>query len=97
MKKISIGKKKYVFVDDDDFDLASIFKWHLSVCGAAQRRPYVKGRKQCVFLHRYLLGVISDELMVKHLNGNRLDCRRKNLAIVKIGEENVVTSHPRPN
>lgn len=83
MKKIYLGSdsKKFALVDDEDYPVVSRYKWHASICGGAQRRPYKSKRKECIFIHRFILGV-DNEIKVKHKNGNRLDCRKSNLIVI---------------
>ena len=46
----------------------------------------VKGKT--VHLHRYIKGVKSKRLVVDHRNGNRLDCRDRNLRITTVAHNN---------
>ena len=80
MRKIPLGnKKKFAIVDDQDFMKIARHKWHLSICGAAQRRPWEGEKRKSVFLHQQILDIIGDKRRVIHMDGNRLNCRRKNL------------------
>lgn len=87
MRKIPLGRKnKFAYVDNDDYSDVAHFQWHESVCGAAQRRPYrAKKKKGCIFLHHVLLGLKGNrgKTRVVHKNGNRLDCRRCNMVVVR--------------
>lgn len=66
-------------VDPEDYEWASQFKWSLSAQGYAVRKK--GGRKgKVVLLHRELLGCEKgDGVVVDHINGDRLDCRRSNM------------------
>lgn len=89
-KRIPLGRKGQLFalVDEEDFMKVAHLAWHKSICDAAQRRPY-KGknrdkRKTCIFLHYVILDLVGKKgVKVKHINGNRLDCRKKNMLIVR--------------
>ena len=88
IKKIPLGRKtnKFALVDEDDFLKVAHLNWHESICGAAQRRPYrgKQRKKGCIFMHYVLLNLTGRKgVRVKHLNGNRLDCRRKNMVLEK--------------
>lgn len=73
MTEIIINGGK-VFLDDDDFEVFSSKIWRIREDG------YVACGK--VLLHRLLCGLRpSDGLQVDHRNGNRSDCRRKNLRV----------------
>lgn len=84
MVRIPLGnKRKYAVIDDKDFKKVARYRWHESVCFAAQRRPRDKqGKKQLVYMHQQILGIVGKKKRVVHKNGNRLDNRRENLQIM---------------
>lgn len=70
-----------VIVDIDDIErLNSLGKWHENDSGYAVRRVVIGGKKQTLRLHRLVINC-PEGMIVDHLNGNRLDCRKKNLRI----------------
>lgn len=70
-----------VIVDIDDFErVNSLGKWHENDSGYAVRRDVIGGKKQTLRLHRLVINC-PEGMVVDHLNGNRLDCRKKNLRI----------------
>ena len=73
MKIIKLTKGQEALVDDGDFWLLRIFKWH---CG----RGYA-ANSDLGLMHRFLM---KDPvgLMVDHIDGNRLNNQRANLRIV---------------
>ena len=80
MRKIPLGnRKRFAKVDDKDFIRIAEHRWHLSICGAAQRRPWIGKKRGSVFLHQELLGIIGAKRRIIHLDGDRLNCQRKNL------------------
>lgn len=83
MEKIRLGNKElFAIVDESDYKKISRYRWHLSICGAAQRRPRrPDGTRGTIFIHQQLLGVAGKGRRVVHINGNRLDCRRENLQL----------------
>lgn len=95
MKRLVIGRhvQRIVLVDDEDYAVVSKYTWHFSTCKGVIRRPYIGEKKACLFLHRMILGV-GPSIRVKHINGNRLDCRKSNLLI--LGGKNVVASNLKP-
>lgn len=80
MKEISLsgkrGKGRSVKVDDDDFEKYSHLRWHLSDTGYAIRRTYGKTTR----LHRLIMNC-PEGLVVDHLNGDKLDCRKSNMRV----------------
>lgn len=84
MKKIALSGKmgvgKVALVDDEDYNKYSQFNWHLSSTGYAVRRIRNNGKNKTVRLHR-LITKCPDKMVVDHLNGNKLDCRKNNLRI----------------
>ena len=78
MQKIYLGRGFWALVDDQDFDLCSMYGWYIETNGYA--RAYM-GRNQKPS-HRYLHQVIADRMgfgMVDHEDRNRLNCQRYNL------------------
>lgn len=88
MEKIALTGKygigKFALVDDDDFELASKFKWYLSgeypVRSFGQRPNRTK-----ISLHRFLMNTPLG-MMTDHINGNGLDNRRSNLRICTVAQ-----------
>ena len=80
MKRIILsgkrGKGKSVIVDDDDYEKYNHLRWHLSDTGYAVRR--VNG--ETTRLHRLIMNC-PEGLVIDHLNGDRLDCRKSNMRI----------------
>ena len=88
MKKIKLTQGKYAIVDDDDYNLISMFKW----CAAknrhtfyAQRGGIIDGKRKTIKMHRLILSAKSSEI-VDHINHNGLDNRRENIRIVTHSE-----------
>ena len=86
-KKIPLTQGKYAIVDDADYEWLMEWQW----C-AAKMHPrsgnaeYVyaathMGSSSLVLMHRAIMDA-TDGKHVDHINGNRLDNRRKNLRIV---------------
>ncbi len=77
MIEIPLTKGKTTFVDDDDHELVSAFKWH--AWNANGKYWYAKGMKG-LLLHRLIMHFPSG--FVDHKNGNGLDNRKENLRLV---------------
>jgi hypothetical protein len=87
------GKKGiglYAIVDEDDYILASQFKWYL--LNHKSNQYAVSNQDQ--LLHRLLLQPPSN-MTVDHRNGNSLDCRRENMRICTRGQNNKNSSKRR--
>ncbi len=91
MKEILLTQGKVALVDDEDFEKVSQLKWyaHDSKNGRFYARHDFhigmdngKELKKRVFLHRFLLNMENSQIKVDHINGNTLDCRRRNLRTV---------------
>ena len=80
MKEIMLSGKaangKTVKVDDEDYYKYSHLKWHLSDTGYALRR----NNGETVRLHRLIMNC-PEGMVVDHLNGDKLDCRKNNMRI----------------
>jgi hypothetical protein len=61
--------------------------WRLSSTGYAVRSETCSGRKETIYLHRELLPP-GEGKVVDHINGDRLDNRRRNLRVVSVGQNN---------
>lgn len=85
VKKIFIsgkkGKGKFVLVDAEDYEKYGGKKWHLNSYGYATRAEYPKNEHyKRVYLHREIMNCPKG-MVVDHLNGDKLDCRKKNMRV----------------
>jgi hypothetical protein len=77
MKQIHLASGHVALIDDDDLERVSLYKWR------AQPHPttvYVvaHGKPKGLRLHRFVMNA-PDGVIVDHINGNGLDCRKNNL------------------
>jgi hypothetical protein len=85
-KKIEMSNGKgFTLVDDDDYEQLAKHKWCKNSAGYAMRTrkmsDVISGAK--IYMHRHILGLRpGDKLQCDHINGNKLDNRRKNLRVV---------------
>ena len=82
-----MGRGKSVKLDDDDYERYSHLVWHLSDTGYAVRRD----NHQTYRLHRLIMDC-PEGMVVDHLNGDKLDCRKSNMRICTQAE-NVKNHH----
>lgn len=89
MREIKLGGSKaigkFLIVDEDDYDRISKFSWSMDKDGYAQAHlkgswDKVKNTGKKVKAHRIIIDC-PDGMEVDHKNGNRLDCRKKNLRV----------------
>jgi hypothetical protein len=79
MKEIILTQGKRAFVDDEDFERLSQWKW----CAVKERDTYYAIHRKDGYnigMHRAILGFSrGDGKVIDHINGNGLDNRRENL------------------
>lgn len=74
MKQIELTKGKAAFVDDEDYERLSQYKWHFLNAGNGYARTWNGGKN--TYMHKMLLQTSN---YVDHINGNGLDNRKENL------------------
>lgn len=106
MIRIPLNKGYSALIDDEDADL-SCYRWFC--CNmrwgpyANREKPMVKGvRGKKVMLHREIaermgLDLSAPKMVVDHINGNPLDCRRENLRLLTCQENNRNTNASKPH
>lgn len=84
--RIPLSRGKVTLIDADDFDKVKDFQWHVQ----NRPRPYAKMTsrdKKQVYLHRVITGAKAGQI-VDHINGDRLDNRKRNLRLVTPAQNN---------
>lgn len=79
MPFLPLSNGEFAIVDPDVLEWASAYRWHRHKWGVA--RNVAGGRGRLVWLRREVSGDPSGK-KVTHRNGDLLDCRRGNLAVV---------------
>lgn len=91
MKLIPLTQGKFAIIDNDDFELVSLFKWYLSKQVAVTNigSEVVDGKRRHfkLLMHRLIMSP-EPLLCVHHVNGNGLDNRRSNLRVCTKQENN---------
>jgi hypothetical protein len=92
-----LGREKYFIVDDADFETVMMHKWYLRPDGYVVR---VEGSRRTgqrtIRLHR-VINQTPEGLFTDHINGNRLDNRRRNLRSATKLQNNMNTSKKKTN
>ena len=81
LRNIRGETKNIALIDATDVELARKYKWHLA-SHKVRGKGMMNGKFYSVILVRLILGLKNNALAAKHLNGDSLDCRRKNLKVV---------------
>ena len=76
-RRIPLTRGKYAIVDPDDYKRLNKYTWHASGGGEKLYAKRVK-KNRSVSMHREIITVPGD-LVVDHINHNRLDNRKANL------------------
>ncbi len=82
MKEIKLSQGKVALVDDEDFERVNEKAWHASKSRGlfyARSSTYVDKKCRCIHLHRYILNCENIEIEIDHIDGNGLNCQKKNL------------------
>lgn len=90
MKKIKLRSRnsvdKFIIVDDEDYEFLNKFKWSISGSnGSNYAATYYKGKH--FRLHRIILNAPKN-LVVDHINHDKLDNRKSNLRICSRTQNN---------
>lgn len=80
MKEIMLTQGKKTIVDDEDYQHLKKWKWHLGASGYACR-SIKKPKPGRVIMHR-VINNTPEGFETDHINGDKLDNRRKNLRTV---------------
>jgi hypothetical protein len=87
---IPLSQNLSAIVDDEDYEAVNQYKWHAARTGRsiyAYRHLVVDGKRIKESMHRMIMNA-PDGLFVDHVNGNGLDCRRGNMRLATISQNN---------
>lgn len=82
MMEIPVSKNNIAYVDDEDYEKLSKYKWSYHGDGYAARGYHSEGRLIIVKMHQEIIGKPQKGYEIDHFNGNKLDNRKCNLRVV---------------
>ncbi|MCR1795353.1 AP2 domain-containing protein [Leptospira sp. id769339] len=91
MKIIYAFNGEEIFVDNEDYPYLNQFAWSVKYNNyytSAYRTERIGDRQKMILMQREIMGVISDKQVVIHRNGEWFDNQKKNLIVIKKGEQN---------
>lgn len=86
MKEIKLTQGKVALVDDEDYEYLNQWRWQFSNGYARRNIKLLNGKRSSQSMHRLILNTSSLELLVDHINGNKIDNRKENLRTCNIYE-----------
>ena len=96
------SKNEPFWFDKEDIDLVKQYCWHYNNHGYLQNRGinYETGKKQNIYLHRLVMKIEDESVMVDHINhpygeNLKIDNRKQNLRIVN-RKQNCMNRHITP-
>ena len=90
-REINLTKGGVALVDANNFNSLSKHSWYLTSHGYAARKTWKKeaGRSsKLIYMHREIV-FVTQEQEIDHINGNKLDNRRKNLRLCTSSQNRV--------
>lgn len=97
---IPLTRGLVALIDDEDAHLAAL-KWYATtpkgkdVSYARRSFPRGDGTRRSILLHRAIMGDGEPGMVIDHLNGDGLDCRRANIAWVTCSRNSRNRTGPR--
>ena len=81
------------YIDAEDFELIKNYCWFVT------EDNYIRGVVQgkSLRLHRFIMNINDDEVLIDHIDGNRLDNRKKNLRVVNRHQNAMNAGLPKNN
>jgi hypothetical protein len=90
-KELSLKNGMIAIVDSEDFDFLNQWTWTARKATHkhyyAQRKRWVNGKKKYIKMHRLIMNA-PDDMIVDHINRNTLDCRKSNMRLCTIAQNN---------
>lgn len=79
--ELELTQGKVALVSFEDYNEVAKFNWTFDGRYVSRKEPMLNGKLgKKVYLHRYIMKP-EDNLVVDHINGDKLDCRRMNMRV----------------
>jgi hypothetical protein len=81
MKQVPLSMGYIAFVDDEDFERVSRYKWHAHKTRNSihAKRDTKRPNRKTIFLHNFILGNPAPGMEIDHRDGNGLNCQKDNM------------------
>ena len=90
-KELPLKNGMIALVDSEDFDFLNQWTWTArkatNIHYYAQRKRWVNGKKKYIKMHRLIMNA-PDNMVVDHINRNTLDCRKSNMRLCTVAQNN---------
>ncbi len=92
MKVITLTQGKEAFIDDEDYDRITEWKWCFNKkkgAGYAVGKIGDKCEKRLVLMHQFIMNFPAPPLEVDHIDGNMLNNQKSNLRLATRSEQEI--------
>jgi len=72
-------REKEILIDDEDLKIIESHKWRVSSGGYVIRNSNDKNKSRHIYLHKEILKLKDNKIMVDHKDGNTLNNQKSNL------------------
>jgi hypothetical protein len=79
-------KGEEIFVDDCDYERLCGYSWYLDKYGYAVAETKHNGERKKLRMHRMIMGVTDQKVLVDHINCNKIDNQKINLRVCNQSE-----------
>lgn len=86
MISIDVGGGLLALIDDEDLSRVEPFTWRIRDDGYVQRTWMEDGKTCHELLHRFVMDVHDEDVIVDHENGDRWDCQKDNLRVATLSQ-----------